>query len=317
MKKIRELKENDRLTMPLLVQDCRNGTTTKGAPYLNLVLQDNSGSIDGKFWDVKPEARELIAAGRIIRFTFEVILYNKNLQLRINKAEPCSPDEIDYDEFVISSGRSEQERKDKTKYFLNSIKNENYRKLVKGMLEKVGLRYFSYPAASRIHHNFLGGLSEHSIGMAELAEELCRLYPQLNRDLLISGILIHDTGKTAEMSGPVTTEYTLEGRLEGHISIANGWLSEVAAELSLEDSEEAVLLHHMILSHHGHYEFGSPVLPMVQEAEVLSLIDNLDAKLNTMKQALDSVKPGEWTLKLFSMENRQFYKPKNGEDVCR
>ena len=113
------------------------------------------------------------------------------------------------------------------------------------------------------------------------------------------------------MSGAVTTEYTLEGRLEGHISLANGWLNEVAAKLHLEDAEETVLLHHMILSHHGHYEYGSPVLPMLMEAEALSLIDNLDARMNTLKQAMDQVKPGNWTVKLFALENRQFYKPKN------
>lgn len=168
----------------------------------------------------------------------------------------------------------------------------------------------TYPAASRIHHNWLGGLSEHSLSMAQMADEVCKHYPQLNRDLLIAGILIHDVGKTEEMSGPLATEYTLAGKLEGHISIANGWLSEVANEKGLADSEEAVLLHHMILSHHGQYEYGSPVLPQIQEAEVLYLLDNLDARMNTLKQALDQTKPGEWTSKLFALENRQFYKPK-------
>ena len=139
------------------------------------------------------------------------------------------------------------------------------------------------------------------------------MYPQLNRDLLIAGVLVHDVGKTAEMSGPVTTEYTLEGKLEGHISLANGWLSEVAEKTGLAETEEAILLHHMILSHHGHYEFGSPVLPMLQEAEVLYLIDNMDARLNTLNQALKETAPGTWTQKLFSLDNRQFYRPKGEE----
>lgn len=173
----------------------------------------------------------------------------------------------------------------------------------------MGDKYYSYPLASKIHHNFLGGLSEHSLGMAKLCWMICKQYPQLNRDLLVAGALIHDVGKTVEMSGPVTTEYTLEGKLEGHISIANGMLTEVAESLGLEGTEEAILLHHMILSHHGHYEFGSPVLPLIQEAEVLSLVDNMDARLNTLKQALEPVKPGGYTSKLFALENRAFYKP--------
>ena len=127
---------------------------------------------------------------------------------------------------------------------------------------------------------------------------------------MISAALIHDVGKTSEMSGAVTTEYTLEGKLEGHISLANGWLTEVAEKLNLQDTEESVLLHHMILSHHGHYEYGSPVLPMLAEAEALSMIDNLDARMNTLQTALEGIKPGTWTGRLFSLDNRQFYKPK-------
>ena len=309
-KKINEMKENDRLTQPLLVKDCRNGTTSKGSPYLNLILQDSSGTIDAKFWDVKPEARKMIHTGAICTFTFEVILYNKNLQLRINRVSQTDPAGVSLDEFVISSGESEEVRRNKAEQFIASIQNDNYRMLVEGMLEKVGLRYFSYPAASRIHHGYLGGLSEHSLSMAEIADGICRHYPFLDRDLLIAGALIHDVGKTAEMSGPVTTEYTLEGRLEGHISLANGWLTEVSEKLGLEETEEAVLLHHMILSHHGHYEYGSPVLPMLAEAEALSTIDNLDARMNTLKNAFDTTAPGTWTERMFSMENRQFYRPK-------
>ena len=308
--KIKEFKENDKLTMPLFVKDYRNGTTNKGAPYLTLVLQDRSGTIDGKFWDVKPEDREKIHIGYILNFTFEVINYNRNLQLRITRVSEADPSTYSMDDYVISSDISEKERRNKASYYIDSIQNDNYRNLVKGMLGEVGDKFYAFPAASKIHHNFLGGLSEHSLSMADLADHIAEHYPQLDRDLLIAGALIHDLGKTAEMSGPITTEYTLEGRLEGHISIANGWLTKVAEKLNLEDSEEAIFLHHMILSHHGHYEFGSPVLPMLQEAEVLSLIDNMDARLNTLKQALDETQPGEWTAKLFALDNRQFYKSK-------
>ena len=158
--------------------------------------------------------------------------------------------------------------------------------------------------------NRSGGLSDHSLSMATIANDLCKHYPQLNRDLLVSAALIHDVGKTAELSGPVTTEYTLAGKLEGHISIANAWLSEVAEKLGLENQEETLLMHHMILSHHGKLEFGSPVAPMLIEAEALYLIDNMDARLTSLKQALDGVKPGQWTSRMFQFENRQFYKPK-------
>lgn len=311
MTKIKEMQQGNHLTMPLLVKDVKNGTTSKGAPYLSITVQDNSGTIDGKFWDVKDEDKNTILAGKVVLFTFEVLDYNHNLQLRINHSEALDQDAVDMSEFVIASSVSETERKEELKRLVYSIQNENERKLVLGMLKIVGEKYMTYPAASRIHHNWLGGLSEHSLSMAQMAEVICQHYPQLDHDLLIAGALIHDVGKTAEMSGPVTTEYTLEGKLEGHISIANGWLTEVAEKEGLSDSEEAILLHHMILSHHGHQEFGSPVVPMVQEAEVLFMIDNLDARMNILKQALDTVEPGSFTQKLFAMDNRVFYKPKS------
>lgn len=310
MVKISDLEEKMKLQQPLLVKDVKNGTTSKGAPYLSLTLADNSGMIDGKFWDVKETDQQLIQVGGIYNFTFEVLLYKDNLQLRINRVNPIDEKDINLEDFVVSSEKSETERRRLTKYYVDSIQNEIYSKLVKGMLEYVGDKYYTFPAASKIHHGWKGGLSDHSLSMASLADDLCRHYPQLNRDLLISATLIHDVGKTAELSGPVTTEYTLEGKLEGHISLANGWLSEVSERLGLENEEETILLHHMILSHHGKMEFGSPVMPMVMEAEALYLIDNMDARLTSLKQALDGVKPGQWTSRMFQFENRQFYKPK-------
>ena len=312
MKKIKDFSEGDRIRDVYLVQDVKNGTTVKGAPYLTVTLQDNTGMIDGKFWDVKEEDKNIIETGKLVMFSFEVLMYNKNLQLRINRCEKADMSKVNMNDYVIASSLSEEDRRRSVEEYVKSIQNPVYSALVKGMLDYVGEKYYTYPAASKIHHNWLGGLSEHSLSMTEMADMVCRHYPQLNRDLLISATLIHDVGKTAEMSGAVTTEYTLEGRLEGHISLANGWLTEVAEKLQLSDREETVFLHHMILSHHGHYEFGSPVLPMLQEAEALSLIDNLDARMNTLKQALDATKPGAWTSKLFALENRQFYKPKEG-----
>ncbi len=311
MTKIKDFKEKQRLTVPLLIKDVKKGSTNKGAPYLTITAADDSGMIDGKFWDVKPADEEAIHIGHVENLTFDVIDYNRALQLRITHVEDLDQSALDLSGYVSSSSQSREVRGNKAERFVSSIQNQNLQKLVRGMMKKVGEKYYEYPAASKIHHNFLGGLSEHSLSMAEMADAICGQYPQLNRDLLIAGTLVHDMGKTAEMSGPVTTEYTLAGRLEGHISIANGWLTEVAEKEGLADSEEAILLHHMILAHHGKNEYGSPVLPQLQEAEVLYLIDNLDARLNTLKQALGGTEPGSWTAKLFALENRQFYKPKS------
>ena len=310
MVKINEFEEHMKLQQPLLVKDVKNGTTSKGSPYLSLTLQDKTGTIDGKFWDVKENEQALIQAGKILKFSFEVLLYKDKLQLRMNHVEEISEDEYNLEDFVISSDHSEVERRRLTQSLIDSIQNDVYRKLVIGMLSYVGDKFFTFPAASKIHHGWKGGLSDHSLSMAILADELCKHYPQLDRDLLVSAALIHDVGKTAELSGPVTTEYTLEGKLEGHISLANAWLSEVSEKLGVQEREETVLMHHMILSHHGKMEYGSPVAPMIIEAEALYLIDNMDARLTSLKMALDAIKPGTWTSRMFQFENRQFYKHK-------
>ena len=310
MVKINEFEEHMKLQQPLLVKDVKNGTTSKGSPYLSLTLQDKTGTIDGKFWDVKENEQALVQAGKILKFNFEVLLYKDKLQLRMNHVEEISEDEYNLEDFVISSDHSEVERRSFTQSLIDSIQNDVYRKLVIGMLSYVGDKFFTFPAASKIHHGWKGGLSDHSLSMATLADELCKHYPQLDRDLLVSAALIHDVGKTAELSGPVTTEYTLEGKLEGHISLANAWLSEVSEKLGVQEREETVLMHHMILSHHGKMEYGSPVAPMIIEAEALYLIDNMDARLTSLKMALDAIKPGTWTSRMFQFENRQFYKHK-------
>lgn len=311
MTKIKDLKDKDSLCINLLVKGCIKGVTSKGSPYLNLTFQDDSGTMEGKLWDVKPADEELIAVGHVMAVTCEVLEYNHALQLRVNKIQKVDEGAIDLNDFVMSSKMSRAEQTARVKAAIASLQNENYRRLVQGMFDLVGDRFYQYPAAAKIHHNFLGGLAEHTLGMVAIAEDLVKLYPLLNRDLLVAGVLVHDLGKTEELSGPVTTEYTVEGKLTGHISIEHGWLMEVAEKLGLEDTEEAVLLRHMVLSHHGHYEFGSPVLPQVPEAEALCLIDNLDARMNTLKQALESVKPGEFTQKLFALEGRQFYRAKD------
>lgn len=308
MTKIREFKEKQRYTMNLLVKNVVKGVTQKGAPYLSLVLQDNSGTIDGKLWDASAEDMEAAKPGHVEQLSFEVLDYNNALQLRVHSIQDLDQEPIDLSEYVMASPVAVSELKTRINGYISSITNPVLQKLVKGMYEKVGRSFFDYPAASRIHHNYLGGLAEHTLGMANLAEYIAGAYPFLNRDLLIAGVLIHDMGKTAELGGLVSNEYTLEGKLIGHISIGHGWLMETAESLGLANETETMLLRHMILSHHGKHEFGSPVLPEIPEAEALYLIDNIDSRMVSLRSALETVKPGQWSQKMFAFDNRQFYK---------
>ena len=152
MVKINEFEEHMKLQQPLLVKDVKNGTTSKGSPYLSLILQDNTGTIDGKYWDVKENEQALVQAGKILKFNFEVLLYKDKLQLRMNHVEEISEDEYNLEDFVISSDHSEVERRSLTQSLIDSIQNDVYRKLVIGMLSYVGDKFFTFPAASKINH---------------------------------------------------------------------------------------------------------------------------------------------------------------------
>ena len=169
--------------------------------------------------------------------------------------------------------------------------------------------FISYPAATRNHHEFASGLLYHTVSMCDVADILSSFYDNVNRDILIAGVILHDIGKTLELSGPIATKYTLEGKLLGHISISNAMIKETADKLHIE-GEEVTLLQHMILAHHGKNEYGSPVLPQIKEAEILYLIDNIDARMAMMDKALETVEYGKFTKRVFSLENRALYKPK-------
>ncbi len=308
--KIKELTDGQSLTFYGLVTNLVKGVTSNGAPYLSVTLSDNSGSIEGKVWDVKEDQVKIVETGRIYEVRCEVLKYRNALQLRIHSLASVDQQSFDLAEFVTSSWIPKEVLKEKIKDAIYSVQNEVYRKILVRFFTEYQSEFFDYPAASKNHHNFVGGLATHVVGMLDIANDLCRLYPQLNRDLLISGVLLHDIGKIKELSGPIATEYTLQGKLIGHISLMNAKIAEAAKELGFEDSEEEILLRHMVLSHHGKMEFGSPVLPLLMEAEVLSLIDNLDARIIALTGALENTEEGSFTSRLFPLENRAFYKPK-------
>ncbi len=311
-KKIVEFKDGESYICPLLVNQVTKGVTGNGSTYLSLTLQDDSGQIESKMWDAKEDVVKLVESGQVYDFKFDVLKYRNSLQLRVNEIKKSS-EEYNIREFVSSAPASVEEMQKIIRDALNSLNNPIYRSIMVALFTEYKLEFFDYPAASKNHHSFIGGLATHVIGMLKVANSLCELYPFLNRDLLISGILVHDLGKITELSGAVATEYTLEGKLLGHISIIHAKVFDLAKELELEHKEEVTLLRHMILAHHGKLEYGSPVLPQVMEAEVLYFIDNLDARLDTLTTALNATEEGQFTSRLFPMENRAFYKPKKND----
>lgn len=312
IKKIKDLQDGDKLKIKLLISQINKGVTNKGAPYLSLVLQDNTGAMDAKYWNVEESQLELYKAGMICEFTVDILSHNKQLQIRVQSIEILHRKEEDLSEYVRSSTIPKAQLKEEVYATIENMQNEVYKNITKAVVDEFEKDFFTYPAASRIHHDFVGGLATHVCGMLKLGNYFCDLYPLLDRDLLLSGIIVHDIGKLFELSGPVITEYTLEGKLLGHISIMHAKLSEKADTLGYE-GEEVTLLRHMILSHHGEYEYGSPVLPLLPEAEMLHYIDNIDARMNILDKEFVKTQKGEFTQKIFALENRTFYKASNKE----
>lgn len=309
-KKVKDFNEGDHLNANLLISALTKGVTNSGAPYLSLTLQDSTKSIEAKFWDVKSEIEKELQVGKVYNFDLEINLYRNNLQAKVIKVFPIGQSEINMADFVFNSPISKDVLRDNIADAVNQIKNEKIAKIVNTMLNHYDNAIYEYPAASKIHHNYIGGLATHTCGMLKIGMALCDIYPSINKDYLLAGIILHDLGKIEELSSPVVTEYTTAGKLLGHISIVDARLLDVGKQLKLEDSEELMILRHMVLSHHGKYEFGSPILPETLEAEILTYIDNIDAKINIINKAFEEIKEGEFTQKIFAMDNRVFYKHK-------
>ena len=309
-KQVKDFNEGERVETDLLISSLQRGTTNSGSPYLTLVLQDSSKAIDAKLWDVKPELEKQLEVGKVYDFDLEVIRYKNNLQAKVLKVLPIPQADINMEDYVFRSPVSKDGLRTAIQEGISLIDNENVARIVSGALNYYANDVYEYPAAAKIHHNFIGGLATHTTGMLKVAAALCSIYPSVNRDYLLAGVILHDLGKIEELSSPVVTEYTKEGKLLGHISIMDARLLQIGKELNLEDSEELLLLRHMVLSHHGQYEYGSPVRPETLEAELLNLIDNIDARVNTIDKALADIKEGEFTQKIFALDNRVFYKHK-------
>ncbi len=309
-KQVKDFTEGEKLQSNLLISSLVKGTTNSGSPYLSLVLQDSSKSIDAKLWDVKPELEKQMEVGKVYGFDLEVINYKGKLQAKVLKVLPLPQADLNMDDFVFRSPVSKDALRENIQEGVNMINNDKLARIVTGALNYYANAVYEYPAAARIHHNFIGGLATHTSGMIKLAVALANIYPQIDRDYLLAGVIVHDLGKIDEFTSPVVTEYSPQGKLLGHISIMDARLLQIGEELGLQDSEELMVLRHMVLSHHGQFEFGSPVRPETLEAEMLNLIDNIDARVNTIDKALGEIKEGEFTPRIMALENRVFYKHK-------
>ena len=324
---IAEINAGERVMGQFLLADAKKGVKDNGAVYWTLSLQDSSGVLDAKKWDYNPEDDAILVKGNVVYIDGEVLRYRNALQMKVRSCEAVDQDKVEWSRFISCAPMSGEIMKKKLDYTLDHIADEDVRTLTKAMVDHFLEDFLVYPAAVRNHHDYLGGLLFHSLTMADVALNICRVYPNVNRDLVLAGVIIHDLGKTVELSGIRGTAYTLEGKLLGHISIGHAELRATAKRLgyfAIDDypveeqskypalqkkKEVAVLLEHIILSHHNVPEFGSPIRPATREAFIVAAIDDLDAKMNILDKAYRGVEPGGLTVKLWNMDDRYFYKP--------
>ena len=309
MKGITKLQVGEQVDQYLLIKESKKGVTTVGKPFMSLILQDRSGDIEAKLWDTNEEHEQMYRAQVIVRVGGEIHDYRGKNQLRVKQIRVARPEEgVQISDLLPTAAIPKEQLFESLMQFFFEIKNPNISRITRNLIKKHQESLLIFPAASKNHHDYASGLLDHVVSMLRLSKAICDLYPTLNRDLMYAGIILHDIGKVIELTGPVGTAYTIEGNLLGHITIMVNEIGQAAKELGIE-GEEVMLLQHLVLSHHGKEEWGSPKKPMIQEAEIIHYIDNIDAKMNMLTRALEKTKPGEFTERLFPLDNRSFYKP--------
>lgn len=309
--KINQMKKDEAFEGFYLIKTAEVRQTRAGKDYLAFTFQDDSGTIEGKLWDAQPYNIAEFTAGKVVFMRGMREVYNNTPQVnQISLRLPKLDEPRDPADFQEKPPVDVSDSRDYLQKMIFKIENPIWQRLVRALYAKYDKEFYSYPAAKTNHHAFYSGLAYHTATMVRLADSIGDIYPQLNKSLLFAGIMLHDLAKVIELSGPEDTSYTTRGNLIGHIALIDEEISKALIELDIDDSkEEVIVLRHVILSHHGLLEYGSPVRPQIMEAEILHLIDNIDAEMMMMISALDKVSPGEMTNRLFAMDNRSFYKP--------
>jgi 3'-5' exoribonuclease len=306
---VNQLQNGDELVGELfLLQEVIHRTTKDGRPFLLCTLSDKTGQIGMVLWDVPDEMMRWVQAGMVVQIHGRVVLYKDALQ--INAAGMAPAEQPDLTDFLPASARPRDEMKAELQQYINSLQQPWLDLLTYIFLDDDFLNSFANaPAARTMHHAYIGGLLEHTLSMAAVAEILAKHYPYVNRDLLLAGTLLHDMGKAIEYTTDPSFAFSDDGRLVGHI-VRAVVIVEKAAEAIQMDAETLRLLVHMILAHHGTNEWGSPVVPKTLEAILLHQIDLLDSRVQGYFDFLRNENSTElWSARPSPMFNTELRRP--------
>ncbi len=311
MQTIASLKEGDWVEETYLVTGKQVSTAKNGVTYLSLKLSDKTGEIDGKLWDNADEVAGRFEREDFVRIKGMAANYQGAMQIKMKTLERVDDVRVDLANFLQTSPRDPEDMVRELKAAADGLVNIHLRQLLHAFLnDKPFMEAFKRtPAAKTLHHNYLGGLLEHVVELVALAGDVARHFSSVDKDLLKTGAFLHDIGKVRELSVRKSIEYTTEGKLLGHISLGYEMVSDKIRDLPGFPSELAMLLKHIMLSHHGAYEFGSPKRPKIQEAIIVNYLDDLSAKINNFQATVkkESIGEGEWT-NFSKMHDRYLYR---------
>ena len=306
------ISERDFVDSPFLVRDKVMAMAKNGKPYMTLKLVDRTGEVEGRVWDRVDEFNDLFGKDDFIRVKGKASVYLGKMQLVVQEIERLDESRVSLADFLPVSSRDTQVMTAELRQKVDSLRNPHLQGLLKAFLDDTNFLqgYCKAPAAKSMHHVYLGGLLEHSLAVADLADDICNRYPELDRDLLVAGALLHDIGKVEELRYVRTFDYTDEGKLLGHIVMGVEMIDEKLRGLENFPRPLALLLKHLLLSHHGQYEYGSPKRPKTMEAVVLNFIDDLDAKINGVRTHMEKEpdRGSAWT-SYHRLYDRYFFKP--------
>src|SRR5579863_3180673 len=293
-------------------------TTKTNKPYLNLILGDKTGQLEARIWDLSdPRIAKEFASGDIVKVRGCATRFDDRLQMKIDQLRLAAAGEADKTDMLPATKYDVAALWEQLLGFAESFSNPDLKRLVKALLDDPSLAqaYREAPAAKQLHHAWLGGLLEHVVSLLALADRVAPHYPLIDRDLLLTGVILHDIGKVRELSWELGFEYTVEGMLLGHIQMGVALVEKTIDSLPDFPPRLKTLVLHMVLSHHGKLEFGSPKLPMIPEALVLNFVDDLDAKMQAIasefeKSAREGRAPDEMTGKVWALDQRQLLNTK-------
>lgn len=293
-----------------LIKTVERKLTSRGVPFLDMTLTDSDGEVGAKLWDYKEELHGEFVPNDLVKVRGTMTPFNDTQQLRIERIRRVSDEDgVRIEDFVPSAGFSGEAMFDELIAVADAFSDEELKLLVKTILNEYRDRLIYWPAAFRLHHAIRGGLLYHTLSILRMAQSVAKIYPFIDSNLLFAGVILHDIAKTQEFDVAPTgiaSGYTVDGNLVGHLVRGAMAVEKCGRELGLSE-ETLMLVEHMIISHHGEPEFGAAVRPMFLEAEILSELDTLDAKIYEIEQACRGVEPGEFTQRQWALDNRKLY----------